>query len=1763
MNISRPVASTIEDVSFGILSSQEILRLSVKRISNPQAIDPVLLHPNPNGLYDPALGAILDHPCKTCHLDTNACPGHPGHIELPFNVYHCQYINQAYALLKAQCFNCRRLRIPRDESHRLLFKLKLIRHGLLKQAEELDDVVFASVHAEHQVVNEEDEDSDPEDDADGIANGIAKKEKYTRKQIREAISEGSITNVLTEGAAQARRRVVQTLMAALANPRKCPFCEAYSPGYRKEGAIAIFQKPLKKKQAMKNAQNPEIKLKKIKDPLEEMTTSRQRQSRKLEEEARRKEAQLRGTELHSDEGIADMESSPSEGEVHVFDSPLEDAESLEDSDAEREGTTRNAAEDVMSGRSMIESEPTMAKAKKQRKPDQSSQEVRLPPDEVRARLHQLFEMEGELLGEIYSTPAIGYKSRRSSGDMFFIRHLLIPPNKYRKETKTAPDEISEAADNAPYRQILSACQIVNQTFRDIAEGRRDYGAIEVAWRTLQGRVNALIDVDKGVTRPGQTDKGIKQKLEKKEGVMRMNVMGKRVNFAARSVISPDPNLEANEVGVPPVFAKKLTYPEPVTTHNFAELKQAVINGPEKWPGAVAVEFENGQVINLRRKNIVDRQAIANSLLAPSSATMSGARNKKVLRHLNNGDVVIMNRQPTLHKPSMMAHRAKVLPGEKTIRMHYANTNSYNADFDGDEMNMHFPQNEIARAEAMQIADTDHQYLSTTSGSPLRGLIQDHISIAVWLSSPDMMLTREEYNELLYCALRPENNQTNTERIRTIDPTIWRPAPRWTGKDLITTILENIQPVSYAPLSMRGTCAVPPEQWGNRSEEGSLRIDDNQVLTGCLDKSQIGAKSGGLVHAVYEAYGHVVAGKFVSILGRLLTRLLAVRAFSCGMEDLIVRGANETERKQIIHRSESAGPPAAAQYVSLDDERSAGDSELNNRLEMVTRDDEKLAGLDTVMQRVGKQYGDQISAETVPMGLVKSFPHNQMQTMVQSGAKGGMPNAGRISASLGQQNLEGRRVPIMTSGRTLPSFKAFEPTLRAGGFITDRFLTGVRPQEYYFHSMSGREGLVDTAVKTSRSGYLQRCLIKGLEGCTAGHDGSVRDADGTVIQALYGEDGLEVSQSAKITDFTFIASNIYSYLSKLSITQDNKFFDTNQLNKRDYNKKAEKTYRRTGDLTSSDPALAVYPPTRFLGSTSEAYYNAARDYIEKNTEHKVTDKKAGIQGVTSRKGLELVADFNYLKAVVPPGDAVGVVAGQSLGEPSTQMTLNTFHMAGSAQNVTLGIPRLREILMAATRNIKTPAMTLFFLREVSDSQREVFANAVSKRSIAEVTDSVSVSEQSSNLDQSNGARIYDIELSFFSKGEYSETYSVTPEDIAGTLERGFVSSLDKLVRREFKRLGQAKSRAKVEEVNEAIGKSSGRVEEQPRQREVEAEGGDSDVEDGGDDDATNAKRRQNVDEGRTYDEPDESDEEIERAGEREASPEQGSEDEGYGGSPAASRGSSPHADSQLTTPRRPRQAHSNADARAREQRLKDNYKHLTAFSFNEHDDGPADTCQITLEFPANEPKILLLPLVRKAAQGSLIQEFEGITTATMVKPQKSGEAFYKEGSYVTTAGVNIKKLWEDRFQGIINPNRIYANSVHDMADTFGVECGRECIIQELQSVFSGHGISVDRRHLTLVADYMTRAGTYLPFNRIGMKDDPSVFKKMSFETTVSFLRDSVIEGGKEELIGPSARLTVGALGKTGTGAFDVMLPLYEPDEKEIKKEDEDEQETQEL
>lgn len=1645
--------------------------------------------------------------CTTCNLGQQSCPGHAGHIDLPVPVYHPTFMDQVLRLLRAQCAYCDGLRLPRREIHRYICTLRLLQHGLLHEAqmieafgEDLQGLALPGVPTADIT-----EDSD---DEDGTADGIMRaRDAYVRNTLLQ--NRSNMGYQKHEGAAELRTSYVTQFFKDIVKTRVCASCQGITPSYRKDRSVKIFEKALSTKEQAKMAQGG-FKRK------EAITIQTKKKVDKKNGYA-------------SDEGIADLSSS--DGEAVASD--------------EGSGDELDEAGDVVSRIEM-----------KSRERGEEPAQRYLSPAEVRWRLSRLFEKEQEVLVLVYCKQPRAKMAKSMESDMFFLDTVLVPPNRFRPEARTGDSQIAEAQQNNLYKMIIRSSAKLASTYRQIQDqsrgivdprGSRNMTQLHEAWTELQEAVNALIDRNLNPVQGAaakRNEEGIKQKLEKKEGLFRKNMMGKRVNYAARSVISPDPNIETNEIGVPPVFARKLTFPEPVTSHNFKDMQQAVINGTDKWPGASAIENENGQTINLRNKSLEDRIALANQLLAPTNTSSTGLKNKKVHRHLANGDVVLMNRQPTLHKPSIMGHRVRVLPGEKTIRMHYANCNTYNADFDGDEMNMHFPQNEVARAEALQLADTDHQYISGTAGKPLRGLIQDHLSVSVALCNLDTFFDRQAFQQLIYAALRPESGHILGERIELIPPAVLKPAARWTGKQVITTILRNIKPPNCGDLWMSGKTQIPAARWGAGSDEGTVLFQGGEFICGILDKSQLGPSSGGFIHSVHEVYGPAIAGKLLSSMGRLLTRYLNMRAFSCGMDDLRLTREGEKRRKEELAAAPHIGLRVAAKYVSLEEQKvRASDPELLSRLEEVMRDDTKQEGLDMLMNKSSGDLSTAVTRECLPNGLEKHFPKNQMQSMTTSGAKGSQVNANLISCNLGQQVLEGRRVPLMVSGRSLPSFRPFDSDIRAGGYIVNRFLTGIRPQEYYFHHMAGREGLIDTAVKTSRSGYLQRCLIKGMEGLAVGYDNTVRDSDGTLVQFLYGEDGVDISKQKYLTDFGFVLRNYESQLAHTHYTEagalglfDHKddFFKRNKL----ATKKA-----KAGLLNTDEPIHCVFNPARHAFATSEKFYDTMSEYIKTNKDGLIRDKKdksengwdVGI-AILPRKQVEKILAAKYLRSLVEPGEAVGIVAGQSVGEPSTQMTLNTFHLAGhSAKNVTLGIPRLREILMTASAHISTPAMTLVLNEELTEEDGQKFAKAISILPLSHVLDSATVSERVGRGVGYPLAKIFCIRLRFFPSREYTQTYNISIADVLDTVERKFLAQLQLMIKKEVKKKKESSSAATPD-----VGVRSGNVEMADASREGADRGADDEddgEDDDADDDATNAKQRANRSEAVSYGPNDDEDDAIQHRLAQEA--DQGDdEDEGFKDSPPPSGQVGTDGAGSLED---------DDDKHSREVRIKSKHSQVTQFDCDEIE---GSWCDFVLELDVNTPKILMLNLVEDAVRKALIQQIPGIGQCTFVAKDKVTDVRTGEeitASVVHTAGANLQAM--QQYGQFINPNKIQTNDIAAVLAVYGVEAARNSIIRELSNVFDSHGIKVDNRHLNLIGDYMTRSGGFSPFNRMGLRGNVSPFTKMSFETTLAFLKDALLDGDWDDLSTPSSRLVMGRLGRVGTGAFDIFtrapMKHYDP------------------
>lgn len=1350
--------------------------------------------------------------------------------------------------------------------------------------------------------------------------------------------------------------------------------------------------------------------------------------------------------------------------------------------------------------------------------------------EIRNILRAVFENEQAVLQKVFHSRPLDTAS--VSADMFFIQALIVPPTRFRLPCKLG-DEIHENSQNELLSNILKTSLLIKD-LNDRISGYYDkeksssteerkilFNRLMNSFVTLQNDVNAFIDSTKNQNSPaGKVPvPGIKQALEKKEGLFRKHMMGKRVNYAARSVISPDPNLETNEIGVPPVFAVKLTYPEPVTAVNVAELRRAVINGPDVWPGAIQVQNDDGSMVSLLGMALEQRKAVANQLMTPSNG--ASMVNKKVYRHIKSKDVVIMNRQPTLHKASMMGHKVRVLPGEKTLRLHYANTGAYNADFDGDEMNMHFPQNENARAEALNLANTDLQYLTPTSGAPLRGLIQDHISAGVWLTNKDSFFTRDEYQQLIYGCIRPEDGHTNgRSRILTVLPSIFKPQQLWTGKQVITTILLNIKPQDVPGINLISKNKIRNDYWGQGLSENEVIFRNGELLCGILDKSQYGALQYGIVHSLHEVYGPETAGKALSVLGRLFTNYTLASAFTCGMDDLRLTESGNKRRSEILQKSVDVGRVAACEVTNLEDDFSVDNRELLKRLEEILRDDNKLSILDSITQSKVNAITSQVVSSCIPDGTMKKFPYNSMQAMALSGAKGSAVNVSQIMCLLGQQALEGRRVPVMVSGKTLPSFKPFDTDARAGGYIKDRFYSGIRPQEYYFHCMAGREGLIDTAVKTSRSGYLQRCLTKQLEGIHVAYDNTVRDCDGSMIQLVYGGDAVDTTKQSHMNQFKFCLDNYDALLVKYNPGDLAQHLDTETALL--YAKKVKKHMRRHANQPhyaqpiKYDPVLSMYNPAKYLGSVSEKFQELLDEFVKKESS---LFAKHSSDGVTEKKFRALM-QLKYMRSLVNPGEAVGIIAAQSIGEPSTQMTLNTFHFAGhGAANVTLGIPRMREIIMTASAAIKTPQMSLPLRSDVTKKMAEFFCKSVGRVCLAEFIDDVVVTETTGVAD-SEMYRSYKVRLNFYTQNEYQLEYDISLAQLQESVSKSFLRKLEVALGKQMKKNNRQKD---IPVVGKALPKTS-----------TETTVTVADAEDA-EEDNMKSQGKQAV----SYDGPDE-DEKITDTRREERSDEEMAKDFGSDEEDSDSDSDSQDSDSNsdgmnvdnmiVDEAKESNPKTSQALSRLaldRQSNVISTHHFIRRYNF---DDEKGQWCEFEIELLGGIQKLLMVNIIEDLCREFVVREIRNI-----------GRCVGADNSRVlTTEGVNFKAMWDQ--EDFLQVNGITSNDINAVLQTYGVEAARNTIVNEINNVFSTYAITVSSRHLDLVADMMTREGTYLAFNRQGIDSSTSAFKKMSYETTCQFLTKAVLDGDRENLDSPSARIVLGKLNGVGTGSFDVMARI---------------------
>ena len=896
-------------------------------------------------------------------------------------------------------------------------------------------------------------------------------------------------------------------------------------------------------------------------------------------------------------------------------------------------------------------------------------------------VEEVYEMLSHITDE--DVEFMGFSPMWSRPEWMICRSLPVPPPAVRPSVKQdnqqrSEDDLSHFLTNIFKANATLAAKIAANAPQDIID----------SWtRLVQFFVgvmanNKMPKVPTATQRSGRPLKSVEERLGGKTGRVRGNLMGKRVDQSARTVITPDPDLGIAELGVPLDIAKNITFPQIVNQRNLSYVAKLVIRGPDVYPGAVRLERQNGDIVTLRH---ADRNSL---VLEPGDV---------VHRHLLNGDYVLFNRQPTLHRMSMMAHRVRVLMKGETFRMNLADTKPYNADFDGDEMNLHGPQDDESVAELANLAAVPFHIISPADNKPIIGIFQDSLLGAYQLTRNSVSFAREEAMNLL--CFYPK-----------LDAGRFASLERYSGRDLVSRIL-------------------PPLSLDAKFGDSKVLIRRGNMEEGQLNKSVLGASSRGLLHTIHNDYGGIACSDFIDGLQTLVTRYMKQSAFSVGISDLVADRDTVNEITTAITAKEG-------QVNQLIRQLQLGS--FRNQTGQTNRDE-----FEGMVNGILNQAQD----EAGKIGQRTLSEHNRFIIMAtKASSKGSLLNITQMVSCLGQQNVDGKRIPYGYEDRTLPHYPRYDDSPAARGFVRSSFISGLSPSELFFHAMGGRVGLIDTAVRTSQTGYIQRRLVKSMEDVAQKYDGTVRNAMGRIIQFEYGGDGvdtthvesfsfplLEMKTAEVVAHASFIESLYHDVLTgpakermiaeraqavQLSDEASAILFEArpwllsnvfrgqtnNQVHlptnfKRLIESVAAQCFVGPDSLSDITPvechALAQETLGRLIQphSRPSPLYTLLFNYylLPSVLLRRYRLDRAAVTALLAR------VELSFARGQVSPGEAVGIIAAQSIGEPTTQLTLNTFHFAGvaSKSNATRGVPRMEELLMLS-EHPKKPSLAVALL-----------------------------------------------------------------------------------------------------------------------------------------------------------------------------------------------------------------------------------------------------------------------------------------------------------------------------------------------------------------------------------------------------------------------------------------------------------------------------------
>nr|ANM86208.1 DNA-directed RNA polymerase II subunit RPB1 [Stygiella incarcerata] len=1225
----------------------------------------------------------------------------------------------------------------------------------------------------------------------------------------------------------------------------------------------------------------------------------------------------------------------------------------------------------------------------------------------------------------------------------------------------------------------------NRRLKSLMEGSHNPAVIAQAVTMLQYHVstfndNEIASQQKSTHSSGRPLKTIRERLRGKEGRIRANLMGKRVNFSARTVITADPNISIDEVGVPRSVAKGLTFPDRVTHLNRKkflkmldkpEIPIACVRGPESaWDLKIVgkhVQLSDGYVVE---------------------------------RHLQDSDVILFNRQPTLHKMSMMGHRVRILP-YSTFRLNLSVTSPYNADFDGDEMNLHVPQSLHGVAELTELMMTHLNIVSAQGNRPVMGLVQDSLLGSWRITHRNVFIPRDL---MMNCLMYVDGWRGDVP-----PPAILKPTPLWTGKQLFSMALPDEINFERDPeRDHRATAKIPDElksidprcNWG---KDHWMDVDDSHVIiekgiliSGRLNKGILGTSAGGLVHVIFNQENPDKTKEFLNKVQKIVNFWLMNSGFSMGLSDAVADKDTRREIDQILRKAEDKVRDLTETYF-------------------VTKEGKMHVGLnmeESFEQEVNSVL-NQALAHAGEIASKRMGTGNKILTMVNAGSKGSKINISQIIACVGQVNVEGKRIRYGFDRRTLPHFQTDDKGPGSRGFVFHPYILGLSPSEFFFHAMGGREGLIDTAVKTAETGYIQRRLIKAMEDAQLKYDGTVRDTTGRVIQFLYGEDGMDGVKIEQQKYDAFIRT-----VREAPNGVDEEVWDEDRFEERfkyeydgeslrddfgkgymrgqyidDYRKFPHilKILRDEYDqlLSDREEFLKLH---NYVSSISDNYrkksgviavpLNVARLIENARKQHshsyakgvrsdmkpeyviaKVEEMIKSLQVVRMVEGSEekdplgvaaqsnairlfsmhlrsqlaskrvlkeyrlkeqtflaLIADIKerFARSMGTPGEMVGALAAQSIGEPATQMTLNTFHFAGvSSKNVTLGVPRLKELINVSSA-LKTPTMQLYLPEE--HSRDEEYARQVQRKLQYTTVKDMTIKTQIFFSPDARDACVEGdesvLELAYIIHGSASPYFGrTTPWLLRIVLDAGKLNYFE----------------LDAQSVSQAI----------------------------------------------------------------------------------------------------------------------ENTHHGDIACLFSHD--------------SEEPVILLRQIIQEIDEGRQAEELDGAPLEQFLVMRDLSEVILddvkmcgiegipkvlmdretaKENTrrHLLTEGTNVRGVLKDPTLGI-DYSRVHSNSIVEVREVLGIEAVRHALLKEMRKVIEFDGSYVNYRHLSLLCEVMTARGFLLPITRHGINQpDIGPLMRCSFEESVEILLESAVFGDRDLLRGVSGNVMLGQLAPIGTGCFDVMI-----------------------